>query len=173
MKRTNKGFMPTTYWIEMWIMWILIISTIFSVTVQATNLISSRAIANDYEKVVMLKSELTKPDTDMGQVLTDFYINNPNWRIEFVDKEEDIDFDKKPCKRNSVFILSPDIVNYNGWKDVLLDKTLGTNTPTIFTPTPNYDINHPLIPINETNKIYILSCQNTLWASKRMFARVY
>lgn len=173
MKRFNKGFTMASYGLEMWILGILIISTIFATTVQVTNLISSRAIANDYEKAVMFKNELTKPNADMGQTIADFYMSSPDSRIEILDSEERLDFDKIPCKRNSIFILSPAIVNHNWGKDIYLDKIQGTNAPTIFTPNSNYDTHHPLISVNETNKIYVLSCQNTLWASKRMFARVY
>jgi hypothetical protein len=61
----------------------------------------------------MLKNELTKPNTDMGQTITDFYMSSPESRIEIVDSEERLDFDKIPCKRNSIFILSPAIVNHN------------------------------------------------------------
>lgn len=173
MKRIQKGFSLSTYGVEMSVLWILIISSIFATTVQVTNLISSRAIANDYEKTVMFKSELNNPNVDISQAIVDFYNNNPDGRVEFVDNEEKIDFEKTPCKRNSVYIVSPAIVNHNGGKEVYLDKAKGTNSSTIFTPNANYDVLHPLIPINETNKVYVLSCQNTLWASKKMFARVY
>lgn len=173
LNRHKKGISIASYPIEMGVLGLLIVSTIFAVVMQVSNIVSSRAISNDYEKAVMLRSNLAGTANSMKTIIEEFYNSNPDALLVYSDTDDKIDFQNLPCKRNMLMIQTPIVWHYINNGLAFVDKVKGTNLPAVFTPNSNFSQQHPNIVVNESNKIFVLSCQKTLWTSKRMIARVY